>query len=64
MIFILELNFLYFFKQHERTHSDLKLYQCELCGQEFKQRSTLNTHKMLHTEEKKYECPTCQKVNC
>lgn len=34
---------------------------CELCGKTFSERTTLETHKLIHTVGKTWTCPTCDK---
>lgn len=46
-------------KVHQRIHSALKPYKCDLCPKSFSQRSHLKVHRRIHTGEKPFSCPTC-----
>ena len=46
-------------KQHMRTHSGEKPYQCDRCQKFFSSSGVLNRHYRIHTGEKPYECDHC-----
>lgn len=45
-------------KDHQRVHGD-KLLLCTHCGKEFKSKSNLRTHLVLHTNTKLFPCTKC-----
>ncbi|XP_047514710.1 zinc finger protein 714-like [Pieris napi] len=45
--------------KHRRTHSQIKLYQCDQCTFSTKFSNSLNVHKRLHTQEKPFACHNC-----
>ena len=48
---------------HERVHSGVKPYQCEICGRSFRQSGTkLNHMRAVHDKEKPYKCEFCPKT--
>ncbi|XP_029296701.1 zinc finger and SCAN domain-containing protein 12-like [Cottoperca gobio] len=46
-------------KIHLDTPTGMTFFKCEACGKEFKDKSRLNRHFMVHTGEKPYFCNTC-----
>lgn len=49
-------------KKHMDEHMGLlKMYQCTICGHEFKQKGNLEAHMKRHSDEKPFECSECQK---
>ena len=42
-------------------HSDVKLFQCHVCGKSFKQQDGLRLHLFVHIKELKFECRVCEK---
>ncbi|CAB3376125.1 Hypothetical predicted protein [Cloeon dipterum] len=41
--------------------SELRLFKCQVCGKDFKQKSTLLQHERIHTDARPYGCPECGK---
>ncbi|XP_059475278.1 endothelial zinc finger protein induced by tumor necrosis factor alpha-like isoform X2 [Neocloeon triangulifer] len=41
--------------------SELRLFKCQACGKDFKQKSTLLQHERIHTDARPYGCPECGK---
>ena len=41
---------------HQKIHTGLKAYQCDVCGKVFSFKSTLTLHQAVHTEEKAQKC--------
>jgi len=36
-------------QRHHLTHSDVRPYFCEICGKQFKERNTLQSHQKVHS---------------
>ncbi|XP_010792038.1 PR domain zinc finger protein 15 [Notothenia coriiceps] len=47
--------------EHYKRHTGIKDFMCELCGKTFSERTTLETHKLIHTVGKTWTCATCDK---
>ncbi|KAK7912658.1 hypothetical protein WMY93_012869 [Mugilogobius chulae] len=47
--------------EHYLTHSEERIYSCNICAKSFKFSSGLRTHKRTHTGEKPYMCDVCGK---
>lgn len=47
---------------HMRHHNNIRPYQCEICGKNFIQKSTLTAHQRTHTGERPYKCDLCDKA--
>jgi len=50
-------------KLHKLSHAGSKgQIKCDICQEEFKQRSAMDQHKRtVHTEDRPYQCPVCPK---
>ena len=46
---------------HKRTHTGMKLYECDICNKRFTRGSHLVRHTRTHTGEKPYKCDVCTK---
>ena len=44
---------------HERTHLNIKPFECEYCKKEFTTSGHLTEHIRTHTGEKPYKCALC-----
>ena len=58
------LNYLnYFFpdlNDHATIHADERPFECEICDQKFKTKSSLRDHETVHEELTPYECSICR----
>ena len=46
---------------HERTHTGIKPFVCQICQKAFNEKCNLKNHLKLHSEIKQYKCPLCDK---
>jgi myeloid zinc finger protein 1 len=46
---------------NKAAKSELRLFKCQVCGKDFKQKSTLLQHERIHTDARPYGCPECGK---
>ena len=42
-------------------HTGEKPFKCDICKNDFSEKSGLAVHKRIHTGEKPYECKICKK---
>lgn len=51
-------------KDHERTHTNERPYNCTVCDRRFRRSSTLKVHLRIHSGERPYACtyPGCGKT--
>jgi len=49
----------YLLNKHVATHSDVKVHQCDVCGKQFRESSTLRLHTRIHTGAMPYRCEFC-----
>lgn len=47
--------------QLSSTSSDGRIYKCEQCGRQFRQKTTLQQHERTHSDSRPYECAECEK---
>ena len=45
----------------EQTTSDGRIYKCEQCARQFRQKTTLQQHERTHSDTRPYVCPECSK---
>ncbi|CAL8076849.1 unnamed protein product [Calicophoron daubneyi] len=48
-------------KRHQRTHSDVKQFVCDICSKGFTRSDHLMTHRRTHTGERPYPCTYCER---
>ncbi|GAA53739.1 hypothetical protein CSKR_103759 [Clonorchis sinensis] len=48
-------------KRHQRTHSDVKQFVCDICQKGFTRSDHLMTHRRTHTGERPYPCWYCDR---
>ncbi|VDQ09266.1 unnamed protein product [Trichobilharzia regenti] len=48
-------------KRHQRTHSEIKQFVCDICKKGFTRSDHLMTHRRTHTGERPYECKLCDR---
>jgi uncharacterized Zn-finger protein len=48
-------------KRHQRTHSDVKQFVCDICSKGFTRSDHLMTHRRTHTGERPYPCSYCER---
>ena len=46
---------------HERTHTGIKPFVCQICQKAFNEKCNLKNHLKYHSEIKQYKCPLCDK---
>ncbi|XP_006835197.1 PREDICTED: zinc finger protein 397-like [Chrysochloris asiatica] len=46
----------------QKVHTEERPYKCDVCGNSFKQHSSLTQHQRIHTGEKPYQCNQCGKA--
>ncbi|KAK7051157.1 hypothetical protein SK128_025703, partial [Halocaridina rubra] len=49
------------YKDHLRSHNDIRPYMCEVCHKSYTSKAILKRHTFLHLEEKPFKCNTCGK---
>lgn len=50
-------------RNHIRVqHSDVKPFECDVCGKSFKLKNTLLNHQVQHTGVKKFACEFCSRT--
>ncbi|CAK1554487.1 unnamed protein product [Leptosia nina] len=47
--------------RHEKIHSGIKPYQCEICSKSFTQKNNMLMHYKTHVGDKPHECMVCGK---
>ena len=48
-------------KSHLGTHESDKPFMCDLCGTSYRQKITLQRHKLTHSKVNSFHCTTCGK---
>ncbi|CAH8486820.1 unnamed protein product [Dicrocoelium dendriticum] len=48
-------------RRHQRTHSDVKQFTCDICKKGFTRSDHLMTHRRTHTGERPYQCKHCDR---
>ncbi|CAH8544929.1 unnamed protein product [Heterobilharzia americana] len=48
-------------RRHQRTHSEVKQFVCDICKKGFTRSDHLMTHRRTHTGERPYECKICDR---
>jgi len=48
-----------YLQTHQRTHEDVRPFECETCGRRFVDRTNLRRHHRTHTRVKNFKCGTC-----
>ena len=46
----------------DKTHSEKKVFECEICDKRFSRRYHFEEHTRIHTDEKPFECTVCGKA--
>jgi uncharacterized Zn-finger protein len=44
-----------------QTESDGRIYKCDQCGRQFRQKTTLQQHERTHSDSRPYACSECSK---
>ena len=52
---------LYHLRRHQRTHGEVRPYECNVCPKAFYDLNKLKRHCLIHTGVKPYECHLCDK---